>query len=432
MTPRKRLLIISPYFAPINAADMHRVRTSLPYYQQFGWEPEILTVSREFTDFPIDELLSDSADKTATHYVRALSKKITSKFGLGSIALRSLVYTKNAGNKLLATNKFDLVYFSTTQFPICILGRYWKKRFGVPYVIDMQDPWHSDYYLTKPKNQRPPKFWFSYHLNKKLESIAMSSVDGLISVSAAYIDNLKRRYPALQNIPVATITFGMFTRDLDIALANRNRFRKILDPACVNIVYIGRGGYDMHEAVRPLFDALANMLHDNKKRYHRVKLYFLGTSYAKTGEGRESIHPLAIEYGIDKQVIEETDRVSYYHALVTLQEATALFLPGSNDPGYTASKIFPYLMTGKPILSILHPDSPAMALLNEFDAPFVYSYKASALYEKISNFIDRAVDNTLSSPQYNLKAMSKYSSLNLTREQCAVFDAVLQRNQISE
>ena len=35
----RRVLIVSPSFPPISAADLHRVRMSLPYYREFGWEP---------------------------------------------------------------------------------------------------------------------------------------------------------------------------------------------------------------------------------------------------------------------------------------------------------------------------------------------------------------------------------------------------------
>src|SRR5690606_16191048 len=109
----------------------------------------------------------------------------------------------------------DLVYFSTTQFPVCILGAYWKRKFGIPYVIDMQDPWHSEYYQNKPKNEQPPKYWFSYRLNKWLEPIAIKQVDGLIAVSEQYIKDLQQRYNL--NIPNKTITFGYSEIDLNIS-----------------------------------------------------------------------------------------------------------------------------------------------------------------------------------------------------------------------
>jgi hypothetical protein len=87
-----KVLIISPYFPPYNTADMQRMRMSLPYFEKFGWIPEVVTVRHPDNDTPTDSLLNKSIPKDITvHYVKALSKKITSKIGLGSIALTLLL-----------------------------------------------------------------------------------------------------------------------------------------------------------------------------------------------------------------------------------------------------------------------------------------------------------------------------------------------------
>lgn len=91
----KRVLIISPYFPPSNAADMHRVRMSLPYFEHFGWHAEVVCVDERFSDVIKDPLLLESVPQsTIIHKVAALPKKLTSKIWLGSIALRSLWYYK--------------------------------------------------------------------------------------------------------------------------------------------------------------------------------------------------------------------------------------------------------------------------------------------------------------------------------------------------
>ncbi|NJM63821.1 MAG: hypothetical protein HC849_32625, partial [Oscillatoriales cyanobacterium RU_3_3] len=43
-----------------------------------------------------------------------------------------------------------LVFFSTTIFPVMLLGKRWWQKFGVPYVLDFQDPWRSDYHRNHP------------------------------------------------------------------------------------------------------------------------------------------------------------------------------------------------------------------------------------------------------------------------------------------
>lgn len=424
----KRVLIISPYFPPTNAADMQRVRMSLSYFREFGWEAEVVTVDEQYSDMGKDELLTSSIpDDIIVHKVKALNKTWTSKIGLGSIALRSLWYYKRDVNRLLKSCKYHLVYFSTTQFPVCILGAHWKKRWNVPYLIDMQDPWHSDYYQDKNKADRPAKYWFSYRLNKYLEPIAMNSVDGLISVSNAYIDDLKNRYPVIKDIPASTITFGAFATDLQIAKDNAHRYPNLLNSDTVNLVYIGRGGADMHPAITPVFNALQQAKADGDQSLRKIKIYFIGTSYAPDGQGVATIMPLAKKFGVDDQVVEITDRISFYHALVTMQQADALLITGSDDPKYSASKIYPYLLSQKPVLAIFISQSPIRDILNEYGCEFSLSYDNDGTVDDVRNFLNRLAEDHLPVPAYNEDAMNKYSARNITKEQCAMFELVLQR-----
>jgi len=398
---------------------------SLPYYKQFGWDAEVVITDQRYSDMPKDELLLQSLPAgIKIHRVKALNKKWTSKAGLGSLALRSLWFYRQKVNRLLKATHYDLIFFSTTQFPVCVLGAYWKKRFGVPYVIDMQDPWHSDYYQHKPRHQRPPKYWFSYRLNKYLEPVAMKAVSGLISVSAAYIDILKTRYPEIKAIPSAVITFGYFAPDMAIAGAISSAFKNLLDPDRKNIVYVGRGGADMHQAIRPLFDAVKK----GGAAFKSLKLYFIGTSYAPNGKGHYTILPLARQYGMADQVVEVTNRIGYYQTLATLQQADALFIPGSDDPAYTASKLYPYLLANKPLLGIFNPDSPALAVLNQCGIKHAYSYSAGQhLAVQIHDFCISLLNGQPLTLGYNKQALKEYSSENLTAKQCGLFNAAIQQ-----
>lgn len=424
----KRVLIISPYFPPSNAADMQRVRMSLPYFADFGWTADVVCVKQNHSGMLKDPLLLQSLPAGQVIYqVEAFDIKWTSKLGLGSLALRSMWYYFKQVGQLLRRQHYDLIYFSTTQFPLTILGRYWKNKFNVPYVIDMQDPWHSDYYQDKPKEQQPPKYWFSYHLNKWLEPVAMNKVDGLISVSANYISDLKARYHEIQQVPAATITFGFFEPDRSIALREAPNFINILGTGTFNIVYIGRGGADMHQALIPLFKALKKGHAEQPQLFKPIKLYFIGTSYAPVGKGRPTVYPLAEKYGVQDSVIEVTDRISYYHTLVTLQQADALFIPGSDDPNYTASKLYPYLLTKKPLLAILHPNSPAVEVLKTCTKDTIVITGANGGHE-MENIIFETLNNWAKGeaiPAKTLDAFQQFNARILTGRQVTLFEKAI-------
>lgn len=423
----KRLLIISPYFPPVNTADMQRVRMSLPFFKENGWEAEVVTVDERWSDLSKDKLLTETIPADIKiHTINAFNKKWTSKFGFGNIAFRSYFTYKRKVNELLKSTKFDLIYFSTTQFPICVLGPYWKKRFGVPYLIDMQDAWYSTYYSNKPNEQQPPKYKLAYGLHKHLEAIAMNRVDGLISVSENYITELQNRYPAIKNIPTATITFGNFVPDMIIASKNKDHFTNLLEPGFKNIVYIGRGGLDMHKAIIPVFTAFKSGLKENYDNFSKLKFYFIGTSYAPKGQTIATILPLAKQLGIENNVVEITDRISYFHTLVMLQWADALFIPGSDDPNYTASKIYPYLLTDKPLLAVFNSNSSALRILNECGVKYSFSYdQTTEIDSKLLYFLESLANNTIDIPNYNNDCIAKYSAQNLTKKQCELFNRII-------
>ncbi|RQO71523.1 hypothetical protein DBR40_17140 [Pedobacter sp. KBW01] len=424
----RKLLIISPHFPPVNAADMQRIRTSLCYYHEFGWKAEIVTVHEKYVDIVNDPLLLSSIPSNIKiHKVKALTKKWTAKFGLGSLALRSLFFYRKKVNQLLAAEKYDLIYFSTTQFPICILGSYWKRKFGIPYVIDMQDPWHSTYYLNKPKSQQPPKYWFSYRLNKYLEPIAMKGVDGIISVSGAYIETLKNRYPWLKNKPSKVITFGAFELDFEIAEKKKSKLQLVYptDTNQINLIYIGRGGYDIHSAIKLLFEEFLAFKETNPIIFSLIHLHFIGTSYAANGTGIPTIAPTAKEMGLGEKVTEYTDRIGFYQSIRNLQEADGLLIIGSNDASYTASKLYPYIMAKKPLLALFHPQSEAAIAIKDCNAGNLItldqsSPKAKYIFEQ---YLEQVIEKK--SPDTNWKEFEKYTPKSLTKKQVDVFDEVL-------
>lgn len=411
---------------------MHRVRTSLPYFKEFDWVASVVAVAPGYSDVIADELLLDSLPKgIEVHRVNAFDKKITSKIGFGSLGFRSFWHFRKKVNHILATEHYDLIYFSTTQFPVCALGPYWKKKFGVPYVIDMQDPWYSDHYENKPSNERPPKYRFVYGLHKILEARSMKMVSGLISVSELYIRDLKTRYPALVNVPSATITFGAFEPDLEIAFKNEGRFKPLLTPDRVNIVYVGRGGADMQKAIIPVFEALRRGLNEGPRVFDRLKFWFIGTSYAPKGQGKQTILPLAKAYEVEQMVVEMTDRISYYHALNLLKQADALFIPGSDDPKYSASKIFPYLLMQKPLLAVFNERSNAVTVLRECAVNtgiFTFGKGTAAPVDDIYRILRDWADRIFTPVQLP-DAFEEYSARKLTYKQTLLFDQAVRYHE---
>ena len=55
----RNLLIVSPHFPPVDLPDMHRVRVSLPYFHEFGWQTTVLSVAPDFVEASREPLFLD-------------------------------------------------------------------------------------------------------------------------------------------------------------------------------------------------------------------------------------------------------------------------------------------------------------------------------------------------------------------------------------
>lgn len=427
----KRALIISPSFPPINAADMHRVRQTLPYLEELGWEATVLAVDPDLVEGNRDPLLLETVpDGADVRHVSALDYHWTRRFGVGSVGFRSLLSYRRAGDRLLASGEYDLVYFSTTVFPVMLLGPYWKARHGVPYVLDIQDPWYTEYYNHVPKEQRPPKHWFSYRFNKYSEPLAMRQVDAVVSVSDTYCETLQERYDRVTPGRCATIPFGGPARDFEVLdrVSVDNPFFAPSD-GHVHAVYVGRGGSDMELAARGFFRALQRGLEERPDLFEPVRVLFVGTSYAKGGP--PTLAPLAGEYGVADRVRESPDRVAYFTSLRMLRDADLLLIPGSDSPGYTASKLYPYILSGRPILAAFESGSSVVDVLRETRAGAVATFDGGAAtpgaVEALAAQLLPAWTTVLrgDGPETDWDAFEPYTARAMARRQVEVFDRVL-------
>lgn len=342
-----RILIVSPHFPPLNAPDMQRVRLSLPHFVRAGCEVTVLAAEDPTPLPPVEpELLATVPPKVRVVRVRAWSRRWTRFLGCNSLGPRLALRLFRAGTQLLRRERFDVVYFSTTQFFVVPFGRLWRARFGVPFVVDLQDPWWNDYY--ERTGAPPPGGWkyrFARAQAKLLEGWTLRQAAHVIAVSEHYLTQLAQRYDWWRPERGTVIEFGAPDEDL---ASLRESPAPVPDPGTLVVAYAGRLGNDMLTALDILFRGLAQA----RGAGVRVRAEFFGTTYAPAATARGFTGELAARHGTTDAVIERPERISYLRSLEVMLRSDVNLLIGSDDLAYSPSKTWPTLFAGRPILAL--------------------------------------------------------------------------------
>jgi hypothetical protein len=177
-------------------------------------------------------------------------------------------------------------------------------------------------------------------------------------------------------------------------------------------------------AVRAFFMALQKFFNKQPALRKELQIHFIGTSYAPKGRATKTVEPLAIEAGLADIVNEQTDRLPFFESLQCLLDAEALFIPGSDDPGYTASKIYPYILARKPLLAVFHEASSVVDVLRRTRAGTVVTFNGSEDPVALSEAIYREWFERwpIPAPQADWQAFETHAASEMTRRLCGIFN----------
>jgi hypothetical protein len=345
------------------------MRLLAPRLGEHGWEPTIVAADpRDLARGKEPELEELVHGKVRVERVRALGRAGGRFLGIGDLGLRTLASAYRRSRDLLRTAAYDAVLITLPPHYTALLGRWLHRASGVPYVLDYQDPWVSAWGVTVGGGAGGRPDWksrVSHRIARVLEPYAVGKAAGLTGVSAGTLDGVLARNPRLRRLPRAEVPLGGEPLDFAHARSGR-RANPFFDAGdgLLHVAYVGTvppvGGL---EVVRGFLAGLALLLSRRPELRAKVRFHFLGTSMLSGGNPAPLILPLAEEAEVADCVEEHPLRIGYLDALTVLTQAGALLLLGGTEQHYTASRVYPALLAGAPLLAVYREESTVCQVL---------------------------------------------------------------------
>lgn len=372
----KKILIITPHYPPSNLAAVHRSRLFALHLPLFGWEPILLTVHEDYyeeeLDWNLHKLLPTGQ---RTEKVRAF--RVTKPRMIGDIGLRGFFQLRKRALELVEQEQIDFVYIPIPSFYVSLIGPYLRRKAGVKYGIDYIDPWVHQF----PGSEKIfSRHWFSTRLAQWLEPKAVKDASLITGVAEGYYKAVVDRNPHLRKSCLfGAMPYGGEVSDhaqlakLDLQPYLFQRTQKL------QLVYAGAMLPKAYAPLEEIFRAIAK----NIEQFKATEFHFIGTGKSPDDADGFNIKPLAEQYGLWQTVVfEYPKRIPYLDVLVHLAVADAVFILGSTEPHYTPSKAYQAVLSGKPILAVLHCQSTAVQVLESSYAGMVLSFNGE---EEVGN-----------------------------------------------
>jgi hypothetical protein len=409
------VLIISPHFPPSNLVGAHRARLFGIHLPSFGWEPVILTVDEKYYEENSDPNLTRLVP-SGLRVEKSTAFRVTRPRLIGDIGLRGFFGLYRKAKQLIRENKIDFLLVTIPSFYPALLGRWLHESTGIPYGIDYQDPWVHRF----PGSDRLfSRHWFSMKLAGWLEPVAVKKAKLITGVAEGYYQGVLDRNPRLkeQALTGAMPIGGERADHEKVAELRLKAYLFQPAPGKIRLMYAGAM---LPKAYAPL-EAILDSISRNRAVFENLEIYFVGTG--KTPDDAEgfNIRPLAEKYGLWQRVVfEHPARIPYLDVLVHLEAVNGVFILGSTEPHYTPSKVYQGVLSGKPILAVLHQASSAVHVIRSAKAGVVLAYDGEAEVDRVRAEFVKVFECYLSfirnfdPREVNMEAFDQYSARQVT------------------
>jgi len=430
----KKVLIITYYWPPSGGAGVQRWLKFTKYLPEFGWEPIILTVQPEDASYPLlDTTLEDEVRegirviKTPSREIYKLYQKFTgaenipsagfaneksnsfkhkiAKFIRGNFFIPDPRrgwnrYATREAMKILAEEKdIQCIITSSPPHSTQLIGLKLQKRFSIPWLADLRDPWTDIFYYEKLYTTLP-----AHWLNLMHEKRVLKNADRIIVVGPFLKKMIEKKY-GVDRKKVQVVVNGFDEDD----------FSNIPDQEETDSSLTYVGTLSDQYPIDSLVETFYNLIGENPE----MKFRFVGSVSSNSRKALSRIPEKNIEY---------IPHVSHVEAIRYMRQSGALLLiipDHSSGEGILTGKLFEYLASGRPIVGIGPVDGDAASVIRECGAGEMVGYTDKVRLKAV--LTEWIQGHHKGKPSKTPSGASAYSRRNMTAR---IVDLLNQLNQV--
>lgn len=365
---KRKALIISYIWPPMEGVGLIRVLKFSKYMQEFGWKPVVLTVKTPSknadtgrssnsggikvfrTDYRdvignIKEKFRRAAKGSADIVVQDENTAVKKKSAALTSFVRDLIampdeqigwynFAVEEGRKIVPEENIDLIFSTSPPETSHLIARRLKKHFDIPWVADFRDLWSDDHYRERPL--------FKKMLLRSMEKRTLKDADAIITVSEPWAKKLGGDCPVRRG-RISVIENGFDEEDFNaFRYEGNDKF---------TITYTGKL-HSAYQDTEAFFRALSGLVREGRIDRNKIAVNFY-----LVGHRKPDINKICARHGL-AGIVKDMGGIGYAPSLEAQRSSDLLLFVqwrGEGGDGWYSAKLYDYIGARRPILAMAEP-----------------------------------------------------------------------------
>jgi len=404
---RRRVLVLAYLFPPIGGAGVQRTLKFVRYLQPLGWDATVVsTKSRHYPvrDPSLLEEIPASARVVRTPALPLAGWLSLVPYRLGLKRAYAYLTWPDGGNgwapfalasalRAVRRDRPDVLFSTSSPYGTHLVALVVARLTGVPWVADFRDEWTENPHLTEQPR-------LLARLSERAER-AITQTAKAVVVTAGYF-----RLRGLEDDD---------PRRIEIANGvDENDFPEHVDAAPPTDRFVLSHVGTLYELQDPsaALRALAALGARNEVDAGRIEVRLVGNVWIPDYQPPQGVR------------VERTGYVEHGRAIDEMRAATVLLLYVPASSLAPSGKLFEYLASGRPILSLTSSDNLASRLVREWDAGVVADpHDQAAIEQALLTLWQRWLENGLpDQAEVRRKTLERFSRRKNAEQLARVLD----------